>query len=82
MKFFALAYLFTALVGAIPAEAPVEALEERDALPGGGGHHKACKTVYKTVYVSKPMGKTVTRQLGFSMEPHPASNGFTRFETC
>jgi hypothetical protein len=41
MKVLALAFLLTALVGAAPAERNAEALEVRDALPGGGGHHKS-----------------------------------------
>jgi hypothetical protein len=54
MKLPPLAFLFTALVGVVPAEAAAEVLEERDALPNGEGE-KPCKTVYKykTVYKTK-----------------------------
>ena len=51
MRFLSLAFLFTALVGAVPAEHNAAGVEERDALPGHGGYkHCPTKTVYKTKY--------------------------------
>ena len=54
MKLLPLAFLFAALASAVPAEAPAEALEVRDALPG----EKPCKT--KTIYKYKTVYKTKT----------------------
>ena len=56
MKFLALATLFTALVGAVPA-----ALEARDALPGNGGGKCSTKTVYKTEYKTEYKTKYQTQ---------------------